>query len=85
MSPAYRQPHFARLQPGSVKSASNVKIGCCCCCIYVGADLQAEIRGVLKLYGEAAEKLAWAAQRDPSFAKTAEYKSLNKQLLAVMQ
>lgn len=47
--------------------------------------LQVEACAALARYREAAEALAAAAKRDPSFAKTQEYKSLSKQLTAHLQ
>jgi len=44
---------------------------------------QVEIRAALNQYREAAEALAEAGERDPAFAKTADYKSLHKQLMAL--
>lgn len=42
--------------------------------------VQAEINGSLKRYAEAADALEAAVQHDASFGRTAEYKSLSKQL-----
>ncbi|BDA51101.1 probable protein STIP1 homolog at C-terminar half [Coccomyxa sp. Obi] len=46
---------------------------------------QVEACAALGRYREAAEALAAAAERDPSFAKTQEYKSLSTQLTAYFQ